>query len=63
MSKTKPFTILKQQVVQAYELVRANRGAAGVDQESLSDFALKLKDNLYKLCERVACVLEHQISR
>ena len=47
MSKTKPFTISKHLVMQAYRLVRANRGAAGVDQQSLDDFAVKLKDNLY----------------
>ncbi len=54
MSKTKPFTISKQLVMQAYRLVRANRGAAGVDQQSLDDFAVKLKDNLYKLWNRMS---------
>jgi len=54
MSKTKPFTISKQLVMQAYRLVRANRGSAGVDQQSLDDFALKWKDNLYKLWNRMS---------
>jgi RNA-directed DNA polymerase len=54
MSKTKPFTISKQLVMQAYRRVRANRGAAGVDQQSLDDFAVKLKDNLYKLWNRMS---------
>lgn len=31
VTKTKPFTIDKWQVVRAYELVKANAGAAGID--------------------------------
>jgi RNA-directed DNA polymerase len=54
MSETKPFNIPKQLVMQAYRLVRANRGAAGVDRQSLDDFAVKLKDNLYKLWNRMS---------
>ena len=54
MDKTKPFDIPKQLVMRAYGLVRANRGAAGVDQQSLDDFAVKLKDNLYKLWNRMS---------
>ncbi len=53
MEKTKPFTIPKKLFVQAYKLVKANAGAAGVDQESLEDFAKNLKDNLYKLWNRM----------
>jgi hypothetical protein len=48
MSKEKPFIISKWQVMQAYELVKANAGAAGVDKQSLSDFERNLQDNLYK---------------
>ena len=44
---TKQYEISKQQVVQAYKLVKANAGAAGVDEQSLKDFAINLKDNLY----------------
>jgi RNA-directed DNA polymerase len=54
MSETKPFLIAKQLVMQAYRLVKANRGAAGVDQQSLDDFAANLKDNLYKLWNRMS---------
>lgn len=54
MSKTKPFIIPKDLVVEAYKLVKANRGAAGVDQQSLSDFDKNLKNNLYKIWNRMS---------
>lgn len=54
VSETKPFDISKQLVMKAYRLVRANRGGAGVDQQSLADFDAKFKDNLYKLWNRMA---------
>lgn len=54
MEKTKPFTIPKKLFVQAYELVKANAGAAGVDQVSLEDFERNLKDNLYKLWNKMS---------
>ena len=49
MNKTKPFIIPKQLFVRAYKYVKANAGAAGVDEQSLTDFERNLKDNLYKL--------------
>lgn len=54
MSKTKPFTISKTLVVKAYKLVKANAGAAGVDQQSLADFDKNLRDNLYRLWNRLS---------
>ena len=51
---TKPFFIPKQQVMQAYRLVKANAGGAGVDQQSLEDFERNLKDNLYKIWNRMS---------
>lgn len=54
MSKTKPFTIPKDLVVEAYKLVKANAGAAGVDQQSIADFDKNLQDNLYKIWNRMS---------
>ncbi|WP_032113180.1 group II intron reverse transcriptase/maturase [Candidatus Paracaedibacter symbiosus] len=54
MSKTKPFCISKQSVMAAWERVKANKGAFGVDEESIEDFELNLKDNLYKLWNRMS---------
>ncbi len=54
MEKTKPFDIPKHLFVQAYKLVKTNAGAAGVDQQSLDDFGRDLKNNLYKLWNRMA---------
>jgi RNA-directed DNA polymerase len=54
LSKTKPFTISKQLVMQAFKLIKANAGAAGVDQLSLEDFEKDLKGNLYKIWNRLS---------
>lgn len=54
MNETKPFTISKQLVLKAFELVKANAGAAGVDKQSIADFEKGLKDNLYKLWNRMS---------
>ena len=50
----KSFDISIWMVWKAYEKVKANQGAAGVDEESLSDFEVDLKDNLYKLWNRMS---------
>lgn len=54
MTTTKPFIIPKDLVVKAYKLVKENGGAAGVDQQSLSDFDKNLKDNLYRIWNRLS---------
>jgi len=51
---TKPYQISKHLVWEAYQKVKANKGAAGVDGESLQAFEAKLKDNLYKLWNRLS---------
>lgn len=54
MGEIKPFTISKNLVVKAYELVKANKGGAGIDRQSLEDFDKNLKDNLYKIWNRLS---------
>ena len=51
---SKSYDIPKQLVMDAYLKVQANKGAAGVDRQSLAEFALAEKDNLYKLWNRMA---------
>src|SRR2546425_528362 len=52
--EAKPYDIPKQLVWEAYRRVKANRGAAGVDGESLAAFEKDLKDNLYKVWNRMS---------
>src|ERR1700722_16454137 len=54
MSEAKPYVIPKQLVWEAYKRVKANRGAAGVDGESLATFEKDLKSNLYKVWNRMS---------
>jgi RNA-directed DNA polymerase len=54
LSKVKPFNISKQVVWEAYKRVKANKGAAGVDEETIAEFEEDLKDNLYKLWNRMS---------
>ena len=53
-SKDKSFVISKLVVWDAYEKVKANQGAAGVDGESIAEFEKNLKGNLYKLWNRMS---------
>jgi group II intron reverse transcriptase/maturase len=54
MSQTKPYVISKWQVWRAFELVKANEGAAGIDKQTLADYEENLQDNLYKLWNRLS---------
>ena len=47
--KQKPFDIDKRLVWEAYRKVAGNKGAAGVDGQSIAEFEEDLKGNLYKL--------------
>jgi RNA-directed DNA polymerase len=50
----KPFDISKQEVWEAYEKVKANKGAPGVDGCSIDEFEKDLKNNLYKIWNRMS---------
>jgi RNA-directed DNA polymerase len=54
LSKAKPFGISKRVVFESYLRVKANKGAAGVDEESIADFEKDLKNNLYKIWNRMS---------
>ena len=54
MSKTKSFNIPKALVWEAFKRVKASRGAAGLDNQSLKDFERNLKDNLYRIWNRMS---------
>ncbi|MBX7267743.1 group II intron reverse transcriptase/maturase [Micromonospora sp. Llam7] len=50
----KPFDISKQEVWEAYRQVRANKGGPGVDGMTIEDFESDLKNNLYKVWNRMS---------
>ena len=53
-SPGKPFDISKWEVWEAYRQVKANQGAPGVDGVTLGDFETDLKDNLYRIWNRMS---------
>ena len=53
-SPGKPFAIEKMEVWRAWEKVRANKGASGVDAVSLADFEKDLGNNLYRVWNRMS---------
>ena len=54
MTSTKPYDIAKRAVWEAYQRVKANRGAAGIDDETIAMFEQNLSGNLYKLWNRMS---------
>ncbi|MFF3025490.1 group II intron reverse transcriptase/maturase [Gottfriedia sp. NPDC057948] len=54
MQETKPFNISKNAVVTAFERVKANSGTYGVDEQSIEEFEINKKDNLYKIWNRMS---------
>jgi RNA-directed DNA polymerase len=53
VDRAKPFCIAKRDVWEAYKQVKANRGAAGVDGQSIEDFDRDLSKNLYRIWNRM----------
>jgi len=54
MNEAKPFCISKKEVWEAYQRVKENKGAAGIDEQSIEDFEKRLKKNLYKIWNRMS---------
>ena len=50
----KPFDISKWEVWEAYRRVRANKGAPGCDEVTLEEFESDLKNNLFKVWNRMS---------
>ncbi|MFN0029844.1 MAG: group II intron reverse transcriptase/maturase [Acidimicrobiales bacterium] len=54
VTAAKPFAISKRVVFEAWEKVKSNRGAAGVDGQSIADFEADLRGNLYRIWNRMS---------
>ena len=52
--RPKQFAISRKVVWAAYQRVKANKGAAGIDGQSMKEFEQDLKGNLYKLWNRMS---------
>lgn len=52
--KTKSYSISKHVVLDAFHQVKRNQGSAGVDNETLEEYEKELKNNLYKLWNRMS---------
>ncbi|MFD4949100.1 group II intron reverse transcriptase/maturase [Streptomyces sp. NPDC058409] len=50
----KPFQISKRAVWEAWEKVKANKGAPGVDGQTIVEFESDLKNNLFKIWNRIS---------
>ncbi len=54
MTETKPFDVPKVLVWEAYQRVKANRGAAGIDEQTIEDFDRDPGKNLYRIWNRMS---------
>jgi len=53
-SRDKPFDISKWVVWEAFQRVKANKGAAGVDEVSIAEFEQDRDKNLYRIWNRMS---------
>ena len=54
MIRVKSFDIPKREVWEAFKRIKANRGSAGVDGQTIEGFEGRLSSNLYKLWNRLS---------
>jgi group II intron reverse transcriptase/maturase len=54
MEGTKPFDISKQAVFAAFQRVKENKGTYGIDEQTIEEFESDLKNNLYRLWNRMS---------
>ncbi len=54
MTKTKPFCIPKALVWEAWQRVKANHGAAGIDGQTIGEFEADCSKNLYRIWNRMS---------
>jgi len=54
VNEAKPFSIPKRLVWESYQEVKARKGSGGVDGVSLNEFEQDLKNNLYKIWDRMS---------
>jgi group II intron reverse transcriptase/maturase len=52
--EAKPYCISRQEVLEAYKKVKSNKGAAGIDEQTIADFEQDLKNNLYRIWNRMS---------
>ena len=52
--KARPLPITGEMVQSAFKKVKSNKGSAGIDKVSISDFKENLSDNLYKIWNRMS---------
>ena len=52
--KAKPYCITRIEVLEAYFKVKSNKGAAGVEEQTIEDFERNRKGNLYKVWNRMS---------
>jgi RNA-directed DNA polymerase len=54
VTEAKPFVISKRLVWEAYQRVKANRGAAGIDGQTIAEFDEDRNRNLYRIWNRMS---------
>jgi len=52
--KAKSYSITRMEVLEAYFKVKSNKGAAGIDDQTIADFESNLKRNLYRVWNRMS---------